>query len=90
MASVAANKHCGAVKNALAACKTQPYGRYVEPESCRSHAEALVQCYHDVRTVPPACKGSYDSVLSCLKGGQYCASQMGGYLECTHPAASKN
>lgn len=89
VASVAANKHCVAVKDALAACRAQPLGRYVEPEVCRNHAEALIQCHHDVRIVVPACKTSYDSVISCLKAGNYCATQMDGYLECAHPAASK-
>lgn len=77
------------MKSTFADCRAKPYGRFVEPESCRNHAEALIQCYHDVRAVPPACKSSFDNVMSCLNAGNTCKTQMDGYLECSHPAAAK-
>jgi hypothetical protein len=77
---------CHSVARAFSECRLKPSGKVVHPENCLNHAEALMGCYNDVKTVPPTCKTSFASIQQCLDNKGSCEVQMKEYLDCEHPA----
>ena len=81
---------CGSVAKSFAACRRRPEGRLVNPEKCLDHANALLNCYHEVKVIPESCKNSYQKTVICLRDGKgSCSNNLQEYVKCEHPVTEK-
>jgi hypothetical protein len=87
--SLKANSLCGDVRKVFNLCRATPVGRVIDPSYCKGHAEALVSCFAQVRSVPPSCAEALSKAKKCITPyrdrfvlpGQ-CEKEARDYVEC--------
>jgi hypothetical protein len=83
IASLRAMKECRTNIEAFNECRKMPIGKFVEPERCLEHANAIIQCFYDMRKVPKVCEGVYSELMQCLRDPKaQCENKMEDYLNC--------
>lgn len=89
VSSIKAFNTCEKVAKVFSDCRKKPSGKFVHPEACLTHAEALQSCYNEVKTVPSQCSVQYNNILTCLLNKGKCEANMNDYIHCEHPALKK-
>ena len=83
IASIRALRVCKPLIETFVNCRKMPLGKVVEPERCLESANAVIQCYENVKNVPDECKHFYGEIKKCLnQPNSMCEEKMKDYVKC--------
>ncbi|CAG9335698.1 unnamed protein product [Blepharisma stoltei] len=91
--SIKANTACGNVRKSFNLCRASPFGKTIDPGLCRFQAQTLIDCFEEIRKIPPSCQEEYSQAFQCVKTAQSefirlttCNKEVEAYELCPHPA----